>query len=214
MKKTVSLFLFLFLLTAFVAIACKSRQADQQTASTPAPDQTAASAPGPISSHSVEAASNAAPSASVAGIEWTVPQNWKAQPDRPMRIVTYSIPVAQGDTEAGECAVFFFGPGQGGDVRSNINRWISQFETESKAEESSKMINDLKVTTVSIAGAYLAPGGPMMQSQGKKPNYRLLGAIVEAPDGAVFFKTTGPAATIAASEKDFTSLVNSIRKHL
>ena len=52
----------------------------------------------------------------------------------------------------------------------------------------------------------------MMQSQGKKAGWRLLGAIVEAPDGLVFFKCTGPAATMAKSEKDFQALVKSLSK--
>jgi hypothetical protein len=52
----------------------------------------------------------------------------------------------------------------------------------------------------------------MMQSQGSRPNYRLLGAIVEAPGGLVFFKCTGPAATMSAAEKGFEALIASLRK--
>jgi hypothetical protein len=63
---------------------------------------------------------------------------------------------------------------------------------------------------VDIKGTYLNPGGGMMQSQGEKPDYRLLGAIVEAPQGNVFFKLTGPAATVAAAEADFDALLASI----
>ena len=36
------------------------------------------------------------------------------------------------------------------------------------------------VTVAEVEGTYLNPGGGMMASQGKKPGYRLLGAIVEA----------------------------------
>jgi hypothetical protein len=129
-----------------------------------------------------------------------------------MRIATYTIPKAADAAEDGECAVFFFGSGQGGDVRSNIDRWISQFETSTKPEESKQNVNGIPVTVVRISGTYLSPGGPMMQSQGKKPDYKLLGAIVEAPQGAVFFKATGPAPTITGAEADFTALLQSIRK--
>jgi hypothetical protein len=51
-----------------------------------------------------------------------------------------------------------------------------------------------------------------MQSQGKKPGYRLLGAIVEAPEGLVFLKCTGPAATLSAAERDFQNLLRSMKK--
>jgi hypothetical protein len=50
----------------------------------------------------------------------------------------------------------------------------------------------------------------MMQSQGKKEKFRLLGAIVEAPQGSVFFKFTGPANTVAAAEEEFDELIESL----
>ena len=43
------------------------------------------------------------------------------------------------------------------------------------------------------------------------PGYRLLGAIVQGPGGAVFFKLTGPAKTIASQEKSFNQLLASIQ---
>ncbi len=87
-----------------------------------------------------------------------------------------------------------------------------QDEGKRTFEQSTKEVNGLHVTLVQIGGTYLAPGGPMMESQGKKPNFRLLGAIVEAPEGSVFFKLTGPRKTIEAAHADFDTLVNSIRK--
>jgi hypothetical protein len=150
---------------------------------------------------------------SAGGIQWTVPSRWGQHPPRQMRIATYMIPAADGDPEAGECAVFHFGAGQGGDVQSNITRWVGQFEATGKPVQESKEVHGLRVTLVTVSGTYLAPGGPMMQSQGKKTNYRLLGAIVEAPDGSVFFKLTGPAKTVAAAEAEFSELVGSVSKN-
>jgi hypothetical protein len=79
-------------------------------------------------------------------------------------------------------------------------------------ERSSRDVNGMKVTLVKVSGTYLAPSGPMMQSQGKKENYRLLGAIVEGPEGSVFFKFTGPANTISAAEESFNTLISSLTK--
>ena len=62
------------------------------------------------------------------GLSWKTPAAWKALPERPMRAATYSVP---GTPEAGECAVFYFGPGQGGAVEPNITRWEGQFPTKS-----------------------------------------------------------------------------------
>jgi hypothetical protein len=147
----------------------------------------------------------------VAGVRWTIPSSWSAAPARQMRVATYSIPAAAGDTEGAECGVFFFGSGQGGNVQMNIDRWVQQFENPRGPEQTTKEVNGLKVVLVKIAGTYLAPGGPMMQATGKHEHYRLLGAIVAAPEGSVFFKLTGPAKTIDAAEGDFNSLVKSLR---
>lgn len=155
---------------------------------------------------------SAASANTVAGIRWTKPVHWEQQGERAMRVTTYSVPAAKEDKEGGECAVFYFGSGQGGNVDDNINRWISQFEAGGKHSRSSKEINGLKVTLVQISGAYLSPSGPMMESAGKKEHYKLLGAIVGAPEGSVFFKFVGPEKTVASAEKEFDGLINSIAK--
>lgn len=149
---------------------------------------------------------------SVAGVQWSVPKRWTEQGARPMRAATYSIPAAQGDAEPAECAVFYFGNSQGGSVDANIDRWVGQFETGNPPARSEREVNGMKVTLVQIAGAYLAPAGPMMESQGKKDNYRLLGAIAEAPQGSVFFKLTGPAKTVGECQEEFDALVASLSK--
>ena len=145
------------------------------------------------------------------GIEWKVPARWAAGASSAMRVATYTVPAAKSADKA-ECAVFFFGPGQGGSVDANVERWSRQFEGTPKAERTAAAVAGLRVTRVQLAGTYLAPGGPMMQSTGKRPGSRLLGAIVEAAEGNVFFKLTGPAASVAAAQADFDGLVGSIRR--
>lgn len=157
-------------------------------------------------------AHGAGPANQAAGVAWTIPSRWIILPPRAMRVASYGIPATDAGGEAGECGVFFFGSGQGGDIDANIERWVSQFETREQPSRASKEVNGLKVTLIQIAGTYLSPGGPMMQSQGKKENFRLLGAIVGAPEGSVFFKLTGPAKTIAAAQGDFDALVSSMKK--
>jgi len=150
--------------------------------------------------------------ASAAGVRWTVPARWTAGPASAMRVATYAVPAAKG-AAAGECAVFFFGPGQGGGIEDNVARWAKQFEGAPRAAIRTLQSGGLRVTRAEVAGTYLAPGGPAMQSTGKRPGYRLLGAIVEAPGGNVFFKLTGPAATVAAAQTDFDALVASVGRN-
>ena len=150
-------------------------------------------------------------SSSAGGIVWTVPTRWTAGQGGAMRVATYAVPSARG-AEAGECAVFFFGPGQGGGIEDNVARWGKQFEGAPKPATRTTRQAGLTVTRAEVAGTYLAPGGPMMQSTGTKTSWRLLGAIVEAPGGNVFFKLTGPAATVAGAQAEFDALVASARR--
>src|SRR5262245_31755839 len=161
----------------------------------------------------VAAAAAAVPAAeqSAGGLRWLVPAGWTIQAPRPMRAATYQIPAAPG-AEAGECGVFFFGKGQGGTVSENLDRWTKQFEGATAPKKADRTVSGLRVHTIELSGTYLAPGGPMMQSQGKKPNWHLSGAIVEAPDGLVFFKCVGPIPTIEKAQKDFEQLIGSLTK--
>lgn len=149
---------------------------------------------------------------SVAGVSWGVPKRWVPGGERPMRVATYAIPAAEGDTEGAECAVFYFGQGVGGSITDNIDRWVGQFQPTSGPDRSEKEVNGMNVTTVRIAGAYLNPSGPMMESMGTKPGFRLLGGIVEGPQGLVFFKITGPEKTIASLEGEYEALLGSLSK--
>jgi len=158
------------------------------------------------------ALSAAACAESAGGLTWTAPPAWKNEGQRPMRAATYRIPPAPADKEDGECGVFFFGPGQGGGVEANLKRWIGQFESATQPQTRSQTINGLQVTTVDVSGTYTGAGGPMAAAKSAKPGYRLLGGIVEGPQGAVFFKFTGPAKTVAAQQAAFQKMLGSVSK--
>jgi hypothetical protein len=158
------------------------------------------------------ALTNETPENTAGGISWSYPSKWTKAGPRAMRVVTYTIPAAQGDSEAGECAVSFFPSGAGGDIESNIQRWGGQFENAPTPMKKEEEVNGLKIAKVVISGNYLAPSGPMMESQGKKENFRLFGAIVEAPEGKVFFKFTGPAKTVEGAGAEFDALIGSVAK--
>lgn len=150
--------------------------------------------------------------APVAGIFWSYPSNWNRSHDMPMRVATYVVPSGLEDVDPGECGVFHFGRDQGGSVDANIQRWGAQFEGASEAIKNTTIVNGMEVTFARISGTYLSPAGPEMQSQGKKPGYKLLGAIVNAPGGMIFFKFTAPASIIERDEQKFVAMLGSIEK--
>jgi hypothetical protein len=180
-------------------------------AESPAPPQAPVLPPGPAAMPEM---SN--PPTQAAGIAWTVPAGWEAGPARQMRIATYRIHAIAGDPEDAECAVYFFGSGQGGSVEANLDRWAHQFtapDGQSPAQPpkmEKRVIAALNVSTMTVSGTYLGAGGMMGQQDVKKPNYRMRAAIVEAPQGLVFFKLTGPLNSVAAADGDFNSLVGSV----
>jgi hypothetical protein len=152
--------------------------------------------------------------ASVAGLSWMVPEGWRVEQPRPMRVATYGVPPAAGDTDHGEVAVFYFGPHEGGSVEANVQRWFDQFEQSGDAggaeQRESRTVNDIPVTIVRTSGTYTAAGGPMAARQDVRKGYKLIGAIAEGPDGAVFFKFTGPERTVEESDPDFLRMIESI----
>jgi hypothetical protein len=142
-----------------------------------------------------------------AGVQWTMPLAWKAEAQRPMRLATYTV------APGAECGVYFFGSGQGGSVEANLDRWIGQFlQADGKAsKEAAKIvkrtIHGWPVTTVDVSGGYTGMGGPTAQPGPAMSGYRLLGAIVEGPQGSIFFKFTGPAKMVAANQAAFDHML-------
>src|SRR5579863_338421 len=138
-----------------------------------------------------------------AGVHWAMPAGWKAEAQRPMRLATYTV------APGAECGVYFFGSGQGGSVDANLDRWIGQFlqadgkPSKAAAKVAKRTTHGWAVTTVDVSGAYTGMGGPMAQGGPAMPGYRLLGAIVEGPQGSIFFKFTGPEKTVAANQPAF-----------
>lgn len=148
-------------------------------------------------------------------LRWTVPPGWVAEkPASSMRQAQYRVPGEAGD---GECAVFYFGPGQGGDTMANAERWADQFTLADGSSARGAMKTSeiesggLKIFLVEVAGTYR--GGMTMTAApaASKPGYRLLGAVVPGPDANWYFKFTGPDATVSGARDAFLSMVKSTK---
>ncbi len=148
-------------------------------------------------------------------LTWTSPAAWKKEtPASPMRRAQYRIP---GPGGPGECVVFYFGPGQGGDTKSNVARWASQFRRPDGSPVGDALktreitVGKIPVVMVEVTGTYVGgmgggPEGP------ERPKYMLLGAIAEGPDARWFFRATGPQATLETQRAAFDRLIRSIKQ--
>lgn len=140
---------------------------------------------------------------SVGGFTFSRPDGWQwIVPSSAMRKAQLMIP---GDPPA-EVTFFHFGPGQGGGVQANVDRWFGQFQ-DAKTGQTKETVGQTQVTFVQAQGTFSSgmPGGPTTPM----PGFALRGAILESGGGDVFVKMTGPAATIAQAEPAFTKMVKS-----
>src|SRR5688572_6694037 len=140
------------------------------------------------------------------------PAAFKSKPTPPggMRAAQLEFADSKGTAEA---IFYYFGQGQGGGTQANVDRWLASFQEpkdklNSKVEK--KKVGSGEITYVEAEGTYMSgmPGGPKIPQPGSK----LLGAILESPNGNVFVRMTGPIATVKAADADFRKMIESSLK--
>ncbi|HIF01628.1 MAG TPA: hypothetical protein EYG03_01895 [Planctomycetes bacterium] len=135
-----------------------------------------------------------------------IPATWKLKPSTSsMRLATYIIPAAKGDSDAGELTIFNFAGG-GGKVTDNISRWIGQFSGEGRTSKVTKgKAGDNDYYFANITGTYKKPiGPPFLRKTESAPGYRMTGVIlVLQGKGVYYLKLAGPDATIKAQAAAF-----------
>jgi len=151
-----------------------------------------------------------APTSTDPGVTWTVPKGWLTQIEGQMRIATYIVPGAAPGEDA-ECAVFYFGPGAGGGVEMNLQRWQDEFESVETRESKPRTVGGIAIATLAVSGTYSGHTMRTDAAAGPHEHWALRGAIAQGPQGDVFFKLTGPAATVAAAAPRFDAMLGSIR---
>jgi hypothetical protein len=144
------------------------------------------------------------------------PGGWVSErPSSSMRASQYQLPAAEGDTEGASLVVYYFGPGEGGSVDANLERWVGQMQTpdgrpsREKAKTETTTVNGMKVTLLDVSGAYAGGdmgGGGAAQS---KPNFRMRAGVIETPKGAYFIKLVGPEKTVSRWDQAFQEFIKS-----
>lgn len=144
----------------------------------------------------------------------TAPEAWEQRPPRSQLVAyEFAAPAAEGDQEAGRFTLM----AAGGGVEANIDRWIGQFTqpdgspTKDRTKIDKREISGQTVHLVDIRGTYEDKPAPFSPGV-KKPNFRLLGAIIVTDEASFFLKLTGPEATLAGHEQAFGDLLNSLRQ--
>ena len=133
----------------------------------------------------------------VDGVAFTVPGAWvREAATSTMRAAQYLIRAPEG-VDAGPASFVVFRR-IGGTAEANILRWIGQItdKPEPPRRDRTRSGDGLVISTVRMTGTYSV--GPMMGGTGHpEPDTMFLGAVIEgAGDYPVFFRLTGPRATV------------------
>jgi hypothetical protein len=144
------------------------------------------------------------------GIAWHVePPLVSHATSSPMRAAEYVV----SDHPEATLAVFHFGSTEGGSIDDNINRWVDQFtQPDGSSSRDAAVITHresggLPVTYVDVSGSFSGMRGTEAETASSQ---RMLGAIVEGPEGLVFFKLVGPEDVVGTAAAAFDATIASI----
>jgi hypothetical protein len=134
-------------------------------------------------------------------LAWKVPAGWDETPSpNAMRLATYRAP-GRVDVSVSRA---------GGATEANIQRWTAQFDDVVHEGRLEKTVRGLRVVTVDVAGTYVGGGMTMGGPVDAKPEWAMVGAIVESRSPPYFFKMTGPAAGVRAARPAFDRLIDGV----
>ncbi len=128
-----------------------------------------------------------------------------------MRKANYTVPGAEGN-DAAELIVFFFGPGQGGGVDANIDRWVTQFRVPDGGGAVEPLVHEMESDGMPVTMVELAGEWQQMGQNWFTPDQLFLAAIVDAPVGRVFLRLAGPTATVEANREPFVEMIEGLKK--
>jgi len=205
--------LLLITLAAGLTLAC-GEAPENEVETTPATEQSAKMPPGHPSAGQGAAVPSPLAGSDSTNLVWDTPGAWVEEtPSSGMRRAQYRVPGEAGD---GECVVFYFGPGQGGEAQENAERWAQMFEQPDGRASTEVMstrmlnVNGISIMLVEVSGTYHA-GSMTGGASEARPDHLLLGAIAEGPDANWFFKLTGPEATVKANQEAFEKMLQSLQ---
>jgi hypothetical protein len=228
MQKDVTLFAAMALLAL---VSCSKRQESPEKSVSPAPPpapaasqaeaaanpHNALAAPLMGAKSSPPAAKGADGRYAIGSLQVRLPDTWESQAlSSSMRKGQFAVPPAAGDSEGAELVVYYFGQSGAGSVEANLERWYGQIQqpdgssTKAAAKTETFTAGTSKVTVVDVSGRYVAAVVPGAAEKHDQSNYRMVAAIIEAADGAYYFKMLGPEKTVGAAAPALVSALKGL----
>lgn len=150
-------------------------------------------------------------------LRFEVPTDWESQkPSSDSRKAQYEL-TGPDDAIAASLVVYYFGPGGAGNIQANIDRWVGQFSDSDgqppreQSKISERTVADMRIHSVDVSGRYIAEVTPGSEKRYDHPDYRMMAAIIESPDGRYYIKAVGPRKTIDQHEQAIVMFLDSVR---
>jgi len=151
----------------------------------------------------------AADAVELGSLKSTPPSDWKEGRAGQMQLKSYTLPKAEGDTDATTLTIYQF-PGGVGGLDANLTRWKGMIDPGAgkKIDDVAKIenmeISKIKVTSFDATGTYLfRPNMSDPSNVVRKENYRLINVYFPTEDKVYTMRLVGPAKSVAAAEKGF-----------
>ena len=146
-----------------------------------------------------------------ATLAWQAPDGWVDAGTKGLRLANFTM----GPAGEAECYVTVLG-GTAGGVAMNVNRWRAQIGLPEATEQEIAALPTVSMlggeaVLVDVEGTYGGMTDDVHTGADSRESYKLLGAIAQRPNDAVFVKMTGPAGVVAAERDNFLAFAGSIR---
>jgi hypothetical protein len=141
-------------------------------------------------------------------IALTAPTGWERKPPSSTFVAAeFVLPRAAGDDADGRLTVST----AGGSVEANIERWKGQFEPRpQQAAQEEIDVAGMKLTIVDFAGDFNDQRGPFGPAN-RRPDYRMIAAVIPVGGELHFVKATGPKNSIASHADEIHQFIRSVR---
>lgn len=188
------------------AAASSPSPAPAPVANTPAAPKAAPDAAAKPNDHATTpaAAATGGSSLTVSGIRFPLPEGFRqVPPANQMRLAEVEVADPSGDPAKVSTIAFSTA---GGTLQANLDRWTAQVLDPSgkpaKATITHRESGGLPWSGIESTGTFMGMG----QGPGK-PDWMLRGAVIELPQGLLFVKMTGPAASMTARAEAFEAMM-------
>lgn len=154
----------------------------------------------------------------VAGARFVPDTKWEVIGASGKMVAHYRYGPLSNEAYQGEVTVFFFGD-EPNDSQEIMERWMDQIsiadgrDSRSTARVHSRQVGGMTAHVLSIDGIYTPPSeGFDREDTGVRDYCRLVGVVLEAPAGLVYFKLTGPDYTGRVMIDQFMNMIYRVKK--